>query len=244
MSELTVATAIFVVTYAVIISERLDRTVVALAGGALMIAFGVLDQEQALLAIDVNTIALLVGMMIIVNVLKRTGVFRYAGWRTALLVGGNPWRLLLGFALFAAVASAFLDNVTTILLMVPVTLAICDDLDLDTRPFLISQVIASNIGGTATLIGDPPNILIGSATGLDFVAFATNLAPVVVLLLILMVGGFWVFYGRRERLGFPSAEGQRALAEADVRVHLGDRRLLRRAGRSRGPRRRALARGC
>ena len=229
MSELTVATAIFVVTYGVIISERLDRTVVALAGGALMIAFGVLDQEEALLSIDVNTIALLVGMMIIVNVLKRTGVFRYAGWRTARLVGGNPWRLLLGFALFTAVASAFLDNVTTILLMVPVTIAICEDLDLDPRPFLITQVIASNIGGTATLIGDPPNILIGSATGLDFLAFAANLAPVAVLLLVLMVGGFWAVYGRRERLGAPSVEGQRALEEADVRVHLGDRRLLRRA---------------
>lgn len=229
MSELTIATAIFLLTYAVIISERLDRAVVALAGGGLMIAFGVLDQRQALAAIDPNTIALLIGMMVIVNVLKRTGVFRYAGWRTAIALDGDPWRMLVGFALFAGVSSAFLDNVTTILLMAPVTIAICDDLGLDSRPFLITQVIASNIGGTATLIGDPPNILIGSATGLDFVAFLANLGPVVLLLLTLMFGGFWLLYRRGGRLGAPSDEGHRALAEADARVHLGDRRLLRRA---------------
>src|SRR5918999_2039032 len=115
MSELTVATIIFVLTYAVIISERLDRAGVALAGAGRIIAFCVLDQRAALEAIDANTIPLLVGMMIIINVLKRTGVFRYAGWRTAIAVNGDPWRMLLGFSLFTAVASAFLDNVTTIL---------------------------------------------------------------------------------------------------------------------------------
>ena len=229
MSELTVATTIFVVTYAVIISERLDRTVVALAGGALMIAFGVLDQEQAVGAIDFNTLALLVGMMILVNILKRTGVFRYAGWRTAIAVGGNPWRLMVGFALFTAVASAFLDNVTTILLMVPVTIAICDDLGFDSRPFLITQVIASNIGGTATLIGDPPNILIGSATGLDFLAFLTNLGPLVVLLVPLAIAGFWLVYGRADRLPRPSLAARQALAKADVRVHIGNAPLLRKS---------------
>ncbi|CAA9581167.1 MAG: Na+/H+ antiporter NhaD and related arsenite permeases [uncultured Thermomicrobiales bacterium] len=229
MSELTVATTIFVVTYAVIISERLDRAVVALAGAALMIAFGVLDQDRAVAAIDFNTLALLVGMMILVNILKRTGVFRYAGWRTAIAVGGSPWRLMVGFALFTAVASAFLDNVTTILLMVPVTIAICDDLGFDARPFLITQVIASNVGGTATLIGDPPNILIGSATGLDFVAFLANLGPLVALLLPLTIAGFWLAYQRRGRLAAPSPEARRALAEADARVHIGNAPLLRRA---------------
>ncbi|MDQ3779585.1 MAG: ArsB/NhaD family transporter [Chloroflexota bacterium] len=229
MSELTVATAIFLITYAVIISERLDRAVVALAGAGLMIAFGILDQRQALESIDANTISLLVGMMIIVNVLKRSGVFRYAGWRTAIALGGDPWLMLVGFALFAAIASAFLDNVTTILLMVPVTIAVTEDLGLDPRPFLITQVIASNIGGTATLIGDPPNILIASATGLDFIAFLVNLAPVVCLLIALMMGGFWLRYRRGDQLGAPSREGQEALAWADARVHLGDRGLLRRS---------------
>lgn len=228
MSEFMIATAIFLITYGVIISERLDRTVVALAGGALMIAFGVLDQRQALESIDPNTIALLVGMMVIVNVLKRTGVFRYAGWRTANALGGDPWRMMVGFALFTAVASAFLDNVTTILLIAPVTIAICADLKLDPRPFLITQVIASNIGGTATLIGDPPNILIGGATGLDFVAFLSNLMPIVGILLLLMLGGFWLIYRRTGRLEEPSVESQQALTRADASVHLSDRQLLRR----------------
>ena len=228
MSDLTIATIIFVATYGIIISERLDRAVVALTGAGLMIAFDVLDQEDALAAIDANTIALLVGMMIIVNILKRTGVFRYAGWQTASRLGGDPWRMLLGFALIAAFASAFLDNVTTILLMAPVTIAITEDLGLDPRPFLITQVIASNIGGTATLIGDPPNILIGSATGLDFMQFVFNLGPIVVVLIGLMAAGFWILFGRGQ-LGTPTPEGQRQLALVDARVHIGDHRLLRKS---------------
>jgi len=229
MSELAIATTIFLVTYAVIISERLDRATVALAGGALMLAFGVLDQDEAVAAIDFNTLALLIGMMIIVNVMKRTGVFRYFGWHTAILVKGNPWRLMLGLCSVTAVASALLDNVTTILLIVPVTIAICDDLGFDARPFLITQVIASNIGGTATLIGDPPNILIGSATGLDFMAFLTNLAPLVLVLLPLTFAGFWLLYGRADRLGALTPAARHTLAEADARVHIGDTRLLRRS---------------
>ena len=229
MTDLTIATIIFVLTYAVIISERLDRAVVALTGAGAMIALGIIDQHQALEAIDPNTIALLVGMMIIVNVVKRTGVFRYAGWRAAIAFGGDPWRMMAGFALFTAVASAFLDNVTTILLIVPVTIAICDDLGLDPRPFLITQVIASNIGGTATLIGDPPNILIGSATGLDFISFLVNLGPIVVVMLAVMFVGFWYLYGRSGRLGKVTQEARRTLVDADARVHLGDIRLLRRS---------------
>jgi Na+/H+ antiporter NhaD/arsenite permease-like protein len=229
MSDLTIATIIFVLTYAVIISERLERAVVALAGAGLMIAFGILDQQQALEAIDPNTIALLIGMMIIINVLKRTGIFRYVGWRTAIALDGDPWRMMLGFALFTAVASAFLDNVTTILLMVPVTIAICDDLGLDPRPFMITQVIASNVGGTATLIGDPPNILIGSATGLDFLSFLSNLGPLVVLLIAMVSVGFWFIYKRGDRLGEPTSEGRKALASVDAAVHIGDVRLLRRS---------------
>jgi Na+/H+ antiporter NhaD/arsenite permease-like protein len=229
VSDLTLATVIFVAAYALIVSERLDRVVVVLAGAGLMIAAGVLDQHQALEAIDPNTIALLIGMMIIISILRRTGVFRYTGWRTAIALGGDPWRMLLAFALFTALASALLDNVTTILLMVPVTIAICDDLGLDPRPFLITQVIASNVGGTATLIGDPPNILIGSATGLDFVDFLVNLAPLVILLIGLLTVGFWAYYRRTDRLGEASEEERQVLAAADARVHLGDRRLLRRS---------------
>jgi Na+/H+ antiporter NhaD/arsenite permease-like protein len=227
MSGLPVATIIFVVTYAVIVSERLNRTVVALTGAALMVAFGVLDQQQALRSIDPNTIALLVGMMIIVNVLRQTGIFRFAAWGTAVALGGDPWRMMVGFALFTAVASAFLDNVTTILLIAPVTIALSDDLGLDPRPFLISQVIASNIGGTATLIGDPPNILIGGATGLDFMAFLLNLGPIVLILLVLMIPGLWLLYGRDGRLGVPVVDTRRGLVPTDASEHLGDPRLLR-----------------
>ena len=227
MSDVMIATIIFLITYVVIISERLNRTVVALAGAALMIAFGVLNQQEALGAVDPNTIALLVGMMIIVNVLRQTGIFRFAAWGTAVALGGDPWRMMVGFALFTAVASALLDNVTTILLIAPVTIALCDDLELDARPFLITQVIASNIGGTATLIGDPPNILIGGATGLDFLAFLSNLGPLVLILIPLMIGGFWLFYGRNGRLGAPPPESQQALVDADATQHLGDPRLLR-----------------
>ena len=225
MSDLTIATIIFVLTYAVIISERLERAVVALAGAALMIAFGVLNEHQALESIDPNTLALLIGMMVIISILKRTGVFRYVGWQTAIALNGDPWKILLGFALFTAIASAILDNVTTILLMVPVTIAICDDLGLDARPFMITQVIASNIGGTATLIGDPPNILIGSATGLDFMDFLTNLAPIVLVLLILMVIGYWLIFRGGDRLGTPTTEGMKALAAVDVRGHISDHRF-------------------
>jgi Na+/H+ antiporter NhaD/arsenite permease-like protein len=227
MSDITIAIIIFVATYLVIISERLDRTVVALSGAALMIAFGVLDQHQAIDAIDFNTLALLIGMMIIVGVLRQTGVFRAVGWRTAKLVDGNPWRLLVGFMLITAVSSAFLDNVTTILLMVPVTFAICGDLGLNVRPFLISEVIASNVGGTATLIGDPPNILIGSATGLDFVAFLTNLGPLVLGLLPLTLLGAWLVYGRNDRLGKLMPETRTILDKTETGSHITDPRLLR-----------------
>jgi Na+/H+ antiporter NhaD/arsenite permease-like protein len=227
MSEMTIAAVIFLATYAVIVSERLNRTVVALAGAALMVAFGVLDQEGALHAIDANTIALLIGMMIIVGVLRRTGLFRYAAWGTAVALGGDPWRMMVGFALFTAFASAFLDNVTTILLIAPVTIALCDDLGLDPRPFLITQVIASNIGGTATLIGDPPNILIGGATGLDFLDFMVNLGPLVLILIPPMIGGFWLIYGRSGRLGTPAPGTQLALSETDAKEHFADPRLLR-----------------
>jgi Na+/H+ antiporter NhaD/arsenite permease-like protein len=230
MSDLTLATLVFVVTYGVIVSERLNRAVVALAGAGLMVLLGVLSQDEAVAAIDFNTLALLIGMMIIINVLRRTGAFRYVAWRTAILARGDPWRLMLGLGLITAVASAFLDNVTTILLMAPVTMAVCDDLRLDARPFLITQVIASNIGGTATLIGDPPNILIGSATGLTFVDFLLHLGPAVLIMLPLTFFGFWFMYGRSHKLGVPTAAARAVLARADAREHITNERLLWRAG--------------
>lgn len=227
MSDMTVAALVFMATYAVIVSERLNRTVVALAGAGLMILLGVLNEEEALRSIDPNTIALLVGMMIIVNVLRRTGVFDMAAWGTAIALRGDPWRMMVGFALFTAAASSVLDNVTTILLVAPVTIALCESLGLDPRPYLITQVIASNVGGTATLIGDPPNILIGGATGLDFIAFLVNLGPLVLILLPLLIAGFWLVYGRSGRLGAPKKESRHAITQTKAIEHVGDERLLR-----------------
>src|ERR671919_545463 len=224
MSDVTIATIIFLVTYAVIISERLNRTVVALAGSALMIAFGVLNQEEALQSIDPNTIALLVSMMIMVNVLRQPGIFRFAAWGTAVALRGDPWRMMVGFALFTAVASALLDNVTTILLIAPVTIALCDDLGLDPRPFLITQIIASNIGGAATLIGDPPNILIGSATGLTFLDFMINLGPIIILNLALVIA-IWAL--RFRRMPAPSEDRRAEVIASAATARINDYALLR-----------------
>ncbi|ERL03455.1 ArsB/NhaD family transporter, partial [Mitsuokella sp. oral taxon 131] len=155
------AGGIFVVMYAVIVSEKIHRTVAAMVGAILMILVGILDQETALHHIDFNTLGLLIGMMILVSVTSQTGLFDYVAIKAAKLAKAEPRRLLLYLGLLTAVFSAFLDNVTTVLLMVPVTFAITIKLELKVVPFLLTQIIASNIGGTATLIGDPPNIMIG-----------------------------------------------------------------------------------
>jgi Na+/H+ antiporter NhaD/arsenite permease-like protein len=222
-----VAAAIFLITMAVIISEKLNRTTVAMAGGMAMVVTGVLDQEQALASIDANTIGLLVGMMIIVDILRRTGFFDHVAWRATQALGGSPWRLMAGFMVFTAVASALLDNVTTLLLLAPITLSVCRSLGLDARPFIISQVIASNIGGTATLIGDPPNIMIGGATGLSFMDFLVNLGPAVLVILPLTIAWFWWLYGRKPAQSAPRLAGAPLPGATLAPVHTGSGNLLR-----------------
>jgi Na+/H+ antiporter NhaD/arsenite permease-like protein len=217
------AGVILVVTYGVIISERVDRTAAAVVGAVLVVLLGLLSQERALHHIDFNTLGLLLGMMITINVLRRTGVFAYVGYALAKRVRGDGWLLLLGFSLVTAVASAFLPNVTTVLLMIPATIAITDAIGYDGRPFMMAEVIASNIGGTATLIGDPPNLLIGSATGLDFVNFLTHLAPIALVILALTVAAFWWRYGRGLR---PDPDRVDELMQIDEGVYLTDARLL------------------
>lgn len=179
MSQAQLAVLIFGLVYAFIILEPVPRVVVAVAGAALVVLLGVLDQETAIQAIDFNTIGLLIGMMIVVAVLKRTGFFEYLGVLTARLAGGQPGRLIVYFSVMTAIASAFLDNVTTILLTAPVSLSVARSLGLNPVPLVVPQILASNIGGTATLIGDPPNIMIGSAAGLGFVDFLAALTPLV-----------------------------------------------------------------
>jgi Na+/H+ antiporter NhaD/arsenite permease-like protein len=185
--DVWVAGAIFVVAYALIALERLDRTLVALLAGFVVVALGIVDQHAAFEAIDLNVIFLLAGMMVIASTLARTGLFEWLAIRSVRLSHGEPLRLLLILSIVTAVLSAFLDNVTTVVLTAPITLSVARRLGVSPMPYLISQILASNIGGTATLIGDPPNILIGSAAGLDFAAFLVNLAPVTVLVFLAFI---------------------------------------------------------
>ena len=184
VSTTTAAIVIFVAAYALIISEKVHRTIVGIVGAMLMILFGVLDQETAIRHIDFNTLGLLMGMMIIVNITSETGLFNFLAIWSAKKVKARPIALLVALSALTMVCSAFLDNVTTVLLTVPITFSITAQLKVDVKPYLISQILSSNIGGTATLIGDPPNIMIGSAVGLNFVDFLANLSGIAVLILM------------------------------------------------------------
>ncbi len=189
-----IAAAVFVATYALIASERIDRTIVALLGGALMIVLGVIDQEEGFGAVDLEVILLLAAMMVMAGILSGTGFFQWVAIRAVRAVGASPMALLLVLATVTAVLSAFLDNVTTVVLIAPVTIYVAAVLRVSPIPFLVSQILASNIGGTATLIGDPPNILIGSAAGLDFLDFVLLMTPVVVIIFgVFLVMARWQF---------------------------------------------------
>lgn len=178
-----IATLIFLVSFGLIVSEKIDKTKVALIGAGLMILLKIVSQHEAFYeehyAIDYNVIFLLISMMIIVNILKKTGIFQFVAIKSAKLARGKPFLILIFFACITAVASAFLDNVTSVLLLIPVTLFIAEELELDPFPFLITEVMACNIGGTATLIGDPPNIMIASKVHLTFMDFIYHLTPAV-----------------------------------------------------------------
>ncbi len=185
---------VLVFVYLLITLEKLPRVVVALLGASLLLVFKSVTQEEAFHSIDFNVIFLLVGMMILVNILKETGGIRWLAIWTAKKVNGSGVLLMIYFALLTALLSAFLDNVTTVLLLGSVTIAIAKDLKINPIPYLITQVIASNIGGTATLIGDPPNIMIGSAAGLDFNQFIIHLTPVILLILPVNIFTLYLFY--------------------------------------------------
>ncbi|MBF6486195.1 ArsB/NhaD family transporter [Nocardia otitidiscaviarum] len=186
-----VAVAVFLIAYALIASERVHKTTAALGGAAIVLALGVLDADDVFYShetgIDWNVIFLLLGMMIIVGVLRQTGVFEYTAVWAAKRARGSALRVMILLTLITAVASAFLDNVTTVLLIAPVTLLVCERLEVPPAPFLIAEVLASNIGGAATLIGDPPNIIIGSRADLTFNDFLWNMAPIVLLVLLVLI---------------------------------------------------------
>ena len=224
MDDLTVATIIFTLTYLVIVSERIHKTAAALLGGVAMILFRVIDQEQAFAAIDFNVIFLLVGMMVIANITGKTGVFEWLAIRSAKLARGNAVAILVMLCSITAVASAFLDNVTTVVLMAPLTLFVARTMELNPVPFLISLIMASNIGGTATLVGDPPNILIGSAADLDFISFLINVAPLALIVFMVFIAAI-VFFFRNELQASP--ETRQRIMELDESEVLTDRGLLR-----------------
>ena len=194
-----VSSILFVLTYAVIVSERVNRAIVSLVGAGLMISLGVLNQETAIRGVDFNTLGLLAGMMVIVAITRRSGVFQFIAIWSAKRVLARPWAILVMLSVITAVFSAMLDNVTTVLLIAPVTLLITDELDVSPYPFLVAEIFASNIGGAATLIGDPPNIMIGSALRLTFNDFLLNLAPITPLVLAATLVVFYFVYGRGMR---------------------------------------------
>jgi len=196
LDPLWLAVSILLVVYGVVMLEKFNRAVLALLGAGMMVLGGVLTQAQAVAGIDFNTIGLLTGMMVIVAISQKTGMFQYVAIRSAKLVKGEPWGVLVMLAVVTGVFSAFLDNVTTVLLVAPVTLLITDALGVRPYPYLFAQILASNIGGTATLIGDPPNIMIGSAAHLSFYDFLIHLAPIIPVIFLVTLAVIWWGFGR------------------------------------------------
>ena len=218
-----IAIVIFLVTMAAIMTEKLHRTVAAVAGALLLILTGVLSVESGFSYADLNTLGVLIGMMLFVAVVKNSGIFEYIAIKAAKIAKGRPWPLMVLFALITAVLSAFLDNVTTVLLIGPMTLAITSMLRINPIPFFMTQIMASNIGGTATLIGDPPNIMIGSAAGLSFTDFITNTGVAVLFVLAATIVCFYFIYGRKLHV---EPEAMDSILQLDENKAIKDRSLL------------------
>ncbi|MGC9954124.1 MAG: ArsB/NhaD family transporter [Rhizomicrobium sp.] len=219
----TAASAILVLTYALIISERANRAVAALLGASLVILFGILSQRQAIGTIDFNTLGLLAGMMIIVAIANKSGLFGYCAIKAAQFVKASPAGILAALALVTALLSAALNNVTTVLLIAPVTFIVCKELRVEAYPFLFAEILASNIGGTATLIGDPPNILIGSATGLNFNDFLLEIAPVAAIIMAMQLLICHLIWGIKLK-GAPANRAR--VMELNAKAAITDRYLL------------------
>ena len=223
---MTLAIGIFVIALGVIVSEKLHRTKVALAGGVLIVATQTIEQEQAIDAIDFNTIGLLAGMMLIVRLTETTGLYTYLAIRAGQLARGRPLAVVLALAGSTALLSAFLDNLTTVLLMVPITFLLADTLDIDPLPLVLIEIITSNIGGTATLIGDPPNILIAGATGLTFIEFLVNLAPIAIIAFTVVTGLLYLWFRPQLQI---APEARKRVMALDARKSIEDPEELKRA---------------
>lgn len=217
------ASSVFLVIYGFIISEKVDRAVITLIGATILVLAGPLAGVDFIGYIDFETLSLLVSMMVLVAITKRTGVFQYSALKMVSLVKGNPiWTLFLTSTL-TALFSSVLDNVTTVILIVPITLMVARTLEISPVPFLIAEIFAANIGGTATLIGDPPNIMIGSAAGLSFLDFVKNLLPVVSLIYVVTMGAIYLVYHKQLRV---SDKVRERLNDLESQIRLTDKRLV------------------
>jgi Na+/H+ antiporter NhaD/arsenite permease-like protein len=221
-----IATAIFVMVIGTIVSEKLHRAACALIGAVLLMLLGILEPIEALGYVDFNTIGVLLGMMMLVAVVKNSGIFEYLAVKAARIAKGDPWRIMIYFMIITAVLSAFLDNVTTVLLIGPMTFSICSKLELNPVPYLMTQILSSNIGGTATLIGDPPNIMIGSAAEIPFISFVIYDGPIVVIVMIATVFAFKVLYKKRLSV---TPEKMALIIQMDERNEIRDHALFKKS---------------
>jgi len=226
LGEVSIVSMIFVSVYALIVSEKVHRTAAALVGAVVMLLLTFINQEEAINAIDWNTLGLLIGMMVIVEITKKTGLFEYLAIKAAKFSRGEPMRIILSLSLFTAIASAFLDNVTTVLLVVPVTFSITKALKVNPFAFLMAEIFASNIGGAATLIGDPPNIMIGGATDFSFIDFIVNLGPVVLIVQVVISFLFYLLF-KKEIL--VCSQNKQKIMEFDEKKEIKDPVLLKKS---------------
>jgi Na+/H+ antiporter NhaD/arsenite permease-like protein len=216
---MALAVGLFAAALVVIATDRVDRTKVALIGAVLVLLTQTIDQEAAIAAIDWNTLGLLAGMMLMVKITEPTGVYNWLAIKAGQLSRGEPVRVVFALAITTGVLSAFLDNLTTVLLVVPITFLLADALDIDPIPLVVIEILVSNIGGTATLIGDPPNILIAGATDLSFIAFIANLAPIAVITFTAVTGALYFVYRSRLQV---EPEARRRVMALDARRSIED----------------------
>ncbi|MBT0732043.1 ArsB/NhaD family transporter [Methanoculleus bourgensis] len=225
-----IAIAVFLFTYALIIDERIHRAVAAMLGASVIVFLHIVPWEMIPVYVDLGTIFLLMGMMIIVNTARGSGLFEYIAIKTAKLAKGSPIRVLLLFSVVTAVVSAFLDNVTTVLLLTPMLLYIANVMRITPVPFLIAEIFASNIGGAATLIGDPPNIMIGSAAGLSFNEFLINLGPIMAIDLVVVMGMLFLIYRKDLHVSPDEQEGiEKTFADLNERDAIRDWPLFKKS---------------
>jgi len=227
LTEILIAVSIFLSTYAIIISEKINRAVIALTGAMLMVLLGLVDLHAAYTHhIEWKTLFLLIGMMILVGITNRSGIFQYIAIKAAQRAKGEPVKILVTLALLTAVGSAFIDNVTTVLLIVPITFSITRLLKLNPIPFLITEIMICNIGGAATLVGDPPNIMIGTAANLSFNQFLANMTPVIIVIMIVIMFYLKRLYGKQMKV---SDEDKEKLMNIDAASYIKDAALMKKS---------------